>query len=280
MTEECASPKKVHALLLNLLFRFQQLCEKGQIDYYATGGTLLGAVRHGGFIPWDDDIDVIIRREDYERLLSFFEKNMPRGYCLVSPEKNRCYYQEYPKFCYLDENGEASEICVDIFVFDKTDIKRKFKRKIQNALKKFFYHVKRFKAKKELTGKSASAKRAAVTFIFRFLSSVMPFGFINRCLFKIMTADKNKKSGYVTNWGSCYSFEKSTFKSADVCEKSFKMPFECLEINVPTGWKTYLEITYGKDYMTIPPKEKRVFHGVDLRGTKNVNDEEIKKFLK
>ena len=280
MNEENVSLQKVHTLLLGLLFRFEKLCKAGGIDYYATGGTLLGAVRHGGFIPWDDDIDVIIRREDYQKLLSFFEKNMPEGYCLVSPKNNRCYYQEYPKFCYQNKSGKASEICIDIFVYDKTDINKKFGRSFQNAAKKFLYHVKRFKAKKELTGKSECAKSMLVTLAFRFFSSVMSFDFINRSLFKIMTKDQNKNRAYVTNWGSCYNYKKSTFKSADVCEKGFKMPFENLSIVVPSGWKNYLEITYGEDYMTLPPKEKRVFHGVNLCGTEDADFEKIKELIK
>ncbi|MDO4380648.1 MAG: LicD family protein [Clostridia bacterium] len=276
MIEKKIPLEEAHIYLLGLLVEFKRQCELAGVKYYATRGTLIGTVRHKGFIPWDDDVDMIIRREDYKKLLDSLEKNLPDGYCVISPENNKYYCQEFPKFCYKNKNGQASELCIDIFVYDKTDIKRRVFRAYQNATKIILYHTKRFKVTKELTGKSEKANHFFAQCVFRFLSSVMSFESINKKLFKTMTADDEKKCDYVTNWGSCYNYKKSTFKAEDVCGDSVLMPFEGIMINVPVGWKSYLETTYGKDVMQIPSEEKRYNNSNSMNGLEDVDLEKIK----
>ena len=78
--------KKVWAVELELLEQFQRLCERHQLRYYAIGGTLLGAVRHKGFIPWDDDADIGMLREDYEKFRQACERDL---------DHNRFYFQDH-----------------------------------------------------------------------------------------------------------------------------------------------------------------------------------------
>lgn len=280
MIEKSISLEEAHVYLLGLLVEFKRQCEIAGVKYYATRGTLIGTMRHKGFIPWDDDIDVAICRKDCKKLLESMEKNLPEGYCVVSPENSRYYFQEFPKLCYKNRDGKISDLCVDIFIYDKTDINRKLFRAYQNVAKQLLYHIKRFKSIKAQTGKSATANHFLAQCAFRLLSEIMSFETINKKLFRLMTADDKKDCRYVTNWGSCYNYKISTFKEDDVCNESFEMPFEGIMINVPKGFKTYLETTYGKDVMELPLEEKRYNNSNTMNGLEDVDFEELKNTIK
>ena len=77
-----AAVKQAFGAELKILNEIDRVCEKYGLKYYATWGTLLGAVRHGGFIPWDDDLDIWMLRKDYDRLIGLIEKELPKGYAI------------------------------------------------------------------------------------------------------------------------------------------------------------------------------------------------------
>ena len=80
--------KKLHEVLVEILDYFVSVCEKNNLQYFLVYGTALGAYRHKGFIPWDDDLDVAMPREDYQRLLSILENNPNEGYSIQN-ESNK-----------------------------------------------------------------------------------------------------------------------------------------------------------------------------------------------
>ncbi|MBE6778486.1 MAG: LicD family protein [Ruminococcaceae bacterium] len=86
-----AEMKKVWAIELDLLTRFQELCQQHNLRYFASGGTLIGAVRHGGFIPWDDDIDIMMLREDYDKLLQVAPGAWEAPYFFQTVETDKRY---------------------------------------------------------------------------------------------------------------------------------------------------------------------------------------------
>lgn len=98
---------KVQKVLLELLSVIDGICRENNLRYYLFYGTLLGAIRDGGFIPWDDDADVVMPREDYEKLLSLPVSKWPDGYFLQSP-----YSEKYGRFAFskLRKNNTA---CID-----------------------------------------------------------------------------------------------------------------------------------------------------------------------
>ena len=83
--------KKIWNIELDLIRQFISICQHYGLHYIASGGTLLGAIRHNGFIPWDDDVDIMMPRNDYERFLNIAQSNLPK-YCFVQSNKTEKYY--------------------------------------------------------------------------------------------------------------------------------------------------------------------------------------------
>ena len=137
---------ELHRCLLYILIDFISICDKYNLKYTLGGGSVLGAVRHQGFIPWDDDLDINMPRADYERFKEIFEKELSDLYELRSPnsvygpstlfvklyKKNTTYRQQ---FSYAE--NEPDSIWVDIFPFDyapENNLKRFLKGKMSKCI--------------------------------------------------------------------------------------------------------------------------------------------------
>lgn len=119
--------KHLQDVYLMMLKDFIKVCDENQIEYYLDGGSALGAVRHQGFIPWDDDIDIILFRDEYNRLIEILEKLPQDKYELLSSENKKCYCRLHSQWnlkgtkteAYYDMNTDFTlGICLDIFVLD------------------------------------------------------------------------------------------------------------------------------------------------------------------
>ena len=88
---------KVHEIELELLNEFVRICDKHNLTYFLVGGTLLGAVRHSGFIPWDDDIDVGMPRVDYDKFINIAKNELKNDYLLDSVETDKNYFLPFAK---------------------------------------------------------------------------------------------------------------------------------------------------------------------------------------
>ena len=89
--------KEYKKILTELLEFFNKICEENNINYTLTGGSLLGAIRHKGIIPWDDDIDVAVLPSEYDKLIKAFEKNTNDKYCILTHDNNPSYYFPFIK---------------------------------------------------------------------------------------------------------------------------------------------------------------------------------------
>ena len=246
--------KKIQIEILDIAAEF---CERNDIKYWINCGTLLGAVRHKGYIPWDDDIDLGMLREDYDRFIKLFNEsnNRYRAYCF---ENNPNFYYGYCKV--LDTNtvlyepdrkGNKLSANIDIFVYDNAP-KGKFKVKL-SFLKRTIY-LKCYQVKLLYTENYNIIKKMMVYFLYVLLLPFSKKFFIT----KIVKNGKkyvDKENDYVADLCGFDNilFEKELFKSFTT------LKFEGKEYKVPSNYDKFLHVMYG-DYMKLPPEEERVSH--------------------
>ena len=101
--------KKVQEILLGYLLEIDRICRKYDIRYFLAGGTLLGAIRHHGFIPWDDDADVMMLREDYDRFMQVVQKELPENIFVQVPETEKGNHNPFTKLCLLYTSDAADD---------------------------------------------------------------------------------------------------------------------------------------------------------------------------
>lgn len=243
---------------LNILTYFTEVCEENNLRYYLGGGTLLGAVRHKGFIPWDDDIDVMMPRPDFQKLLSLSINN--ENYNIIKPG-TAGYYYNFAKLVdtrtILEEKGikriDGLGVYIDIFPLDGMP-------ETPDARKKRF---------KEL---NSIRKRINNTCLLRPKFHRNPFAYLNAC--RIYNSNKNidlsslqknyldsalknsfDDSEYVFAAGGAYG-ARDIFPGKWF-EKEIELQFENLSVKAFNGYDFYLTQLYG-DYMTLPPEDERV----------------------
>ena len=246
--------------LLEMLKWFDDYCLSHDLTYYVVGGTLLGAIRHQGFIPWDDDIDVALPRDDYNRLINDFEND--DRYCLETPYCGNkdflySYSKLYDKSTTLVEKSRKKcvrGLYIDVFPLDgigdsKEEIKKNYRRfDIKNMLlmtrvleinrndrfiKKFVIRVVRLVPERVLNTKKLSIK-----------------------VDKIAQKVSYDKSIYVGNLMGAYRY-KELFNKKYI-GKVNRYKFESIEVNGFQYYDKYLTHIYG-DWRKIPPEDKR--HG-------------------
>lgn len=250
--------KEMKKIELNILIYFTEVCKENNLRYYLGGGTLLGAVRHKGFIPWDDDIDVMMPRPDFQKLLSLSINN--ENYNIIKPG-TAGYYYNFAKLVdtrtILEEKGikviDGLGVYIDIFPLDGMP-------ETPDARKKRF---------KEL---NSIRKRINNTCLLKPKFHRNPFAYLNAC--RIYNSNKNidlssLQKKYLDS-ALKNSFDDSEFVFAaggaygarDIFpgkwfEKEIELQFENLSVKAFNGYDFYLTQLYG-DYMTLPPEDKRV----------------------
>ena len=255
---------------LEILKDFDDLCDKHQIDYFGVGGTAIGAVRHQGFIPWDDDIDIGMLRKDYDRFLQIAEKELGEKYEILNFETNTNYplpttrlvkkgtvFQEYAMKG-IDCNFG---IFLDIYFFDNiADGDKAMRRQGKTAWFWGKLLILRKIARPTLyySGLKASLITAACVCAHFFLRL---FRISPRFLYsKAMKASRRYEDTPTKR--VAYFFDPTPFTSImklDDIVPTKKMPFNGLMIKFPGNIHAYLERRYG-DYMTLPPEDKRHNH--------------------
>lgn len=253
--------------LLKLFKAFIDVCEQYGLTYYCADGTLLGAVRHKGFIPWDDDIDLYMPRDDYNKLIALSGEIEKTGYAVLSL-KNSEYALPFAKF--WDTNTTLWEIqefpfvygaYLDIFPLDTTTVS-------EEVFLQRYRRWKRLGRAFQLTNmkvtRDALASRFAEKdwkYIFKDLSALFTPSClrkrIRKKLLKIEASWYEREGDHLASF--CGDYGTKEYLQRSWFDSYLKTDFEGLQVNIPVGYKEYLTRVYG-DYMQLPPKEKQVTH--------------------
>lgn len=255
--------KKVWAVEMDLLLELDRVCKKYGLTYFVEGGTLLGAVRHKGFIPWDDDMDIVLPRKDYETLLRVGKREFKHPYFLQSAYSEKTFAKCYAKLrnslttgiTKYDSNRDFNHgIFIDIFGYDSVP-----DNKIQKAL--WLLQVKLCRALIIGWMYDGKKKYPLPEKIARILAKKITekAGKLNvyRRLESIITRYDNKMTKNVGIIG--FGCGNKRFIWPRKCSETLhNAPFEFIEVPIPDGYDERLRIDFG-DYMT--PVKARTEHG-------------------
>lgn len=256
------SNKELKNIEYDLLKKVHDFCAKNNLKYYLWGGTLLGSVRHNGFIPWDDDIDIAMPRADYEAFIHSFEFD---DCSVMHCETNKGYHAPYAKAydkstIKIESISVANEysigVDVDIFPIDSyQDInavtKTLKKRKLLLALRRISLLNYRT---------VTSLKNICINMLVWFVRKVCRItpNKISRKINQLAMSFSGE------NAENCMLYADSNLKTPILIDSSWQnelllYKFEDREFYIPTGYDKILTVCYG-DYMTPPPEDKRVTH--------------------
>lgn len=260
--------KKIQSLELEALRTIISVCEKCNVEYFLIGGSTLGAIRHNGFIPWDDDIDVGMTRDNYMRFIKEAPALLPKEYYLQTPYNDKKCPYFYSK---LKINGtKFVEYCnhridmhhgvyVDIFPFDEVPDDEQLNtvqfEKVQKLIRLFSLRQTPDISVKPTT--TSDNIKNILRKALHCLAKCIPYGYITSKLEKEIT----KYNGTEQSALACLNFPK---RKTEYILKSDLYPlsgylFENLSVNIPHNYDTYLKTHYN-NYMELPPKEQQFGH--------------------
>jgi lipopolysaccharide cholinephosphotransferase len=236
--------RQCQLVMLRMLKITNYLCEKHNIQYFLVGGSLLGAIRHSGFIPWDDDLDIGMTRENFEKFVKHAVPELPNdiffqtdetdpGYpgCEYVESRLRDKYSTYRDAESGPVNNAHQGLQLDIFVYDRAFLPNNIFIILENYLLKIICRTNRERAR------------------------------VLKAIDKRFSGPLVYASSYLHRFGM-WRFGANYIRNHEV-DLLVKMNFEDMEAYVPVGWRSCLERQYG-DFMELPPVEKQIGHHTAL----------------
>ena len=259
---------EIQQVELNILIELQKVAEKNNINVLLSYGTLLGAIRHKGFIPWDDDIDVVVSRPDYYKIIRLFKKGAFPEYIKLISFETHDYGRPFIKLLdtrtivknvggYLKDNNAVS-LWVDIFPFDGLPDDYKDTERIY---KKSYFLRRMLYLSNAKPGKGATPIRAVVKTVVSVYPKIIGSDKWNKRLIKLAKKHSFEDSKYVGEVVFAYYGIKERMLKEEFL-RTTEVEFEGHKFNTFENWDEHLTRIYG-DYMTLPPEEKRRTHLID-----------------
>ena len=251
--------KRLQETELEILTVFDRFCTENNIRYSLYAGTALGAVRHKGFISWDDDIDVVMTRGEYNKFIEQIRTHPIDGYTMDSPELNPCCAISHAKMMkngtlLISSDWEYSGrgnhgIWIDIFPLDK--IMEKTKKRVYRIGKKVIFLTRAYGGNKN-DGKAKKIIRTLARCIPRTVARRK----LDRYLSELAVNDRQTQTDYQWTVLAAVSTFRHVYR-ADMMEKMHRTAFSEQMFLITDDYESMLHQLYG-DYMTLPPSEERV----------------------
>jgi lipopolysaccharide cholinephosphotransferase len=250
-------------LQLQVMDAIDKYCRQNGVHYYITAGTLIGALRHKGYIPWDDDIDIVMLRDDYEEFISLFNNSSER-YKVYSIETDPDCHYAYAKV--YDDNtvfieghervgGKIIGVNVDVFPLDYVTDDYNDAVRLKKRIKPYDNIV----TVKHIAKKDRGFLKNFSLFLLKAICSLVPYSWCIKRIDRIARKyEKNTESRYVVN-AVIYAKGEREILEREWFSDSVELPFEGRKYLAPIGADKYMRRLFG-DYMRLPPEDKRISH--------------------
>lgn len=272
---------QLHNLTLSLAKVFVQLCEKHNLRYYFIGGSVIGILRHGGFIPWDDDIDIGMPRKDYDRLMEILKTDMPEGYGICNRHTDENWHFNLSQFVDLEsevlidlaEKSRKAHVWLDIFPLDGLpDGRLRRWLHVKNILlHRYLVQIANIQTQVDTHRKRPLIEKLVLTFC-----RVIPVG-------KLVNTDRVLER--MERILQKYDYDESIYvgnmlgrqRAREVVQRAqfgtpCKATFVDMQVNIPEKYHELQTHFYG-DYMAMPPEEKRESHHVTILKARSLPQE-------
>lgn len=247
---------ELKSIQLDILQKIDSFCQENNINYFLSYGTLIGCIRHNGYIPWDDDIDICMPRPDYERFITLFNKNTDQHKVIEHRIENSYklpFAKVYNTNTIMNEDmyiKDSFGVYIDIFPIDGINSSKQIKQSL------FLNKLLNTKRAIINNNKRSILKRALLTLGKAIIYPITIHYIINK-ITKIATATSYVDAKFVANivspYGECEIMPKEYFNELNTHS------FEGKNFKIPKEFDKYLKSIYG-EYMVLPPIEKQISH--------------------
>ncbi|MBR5273307.1 MAG: LicD family protein [Clostridia bacterium] len=253
----------VHYADFELLCELDRICKKHNIEYFLIAGTLLGAIRHGDFIPWDDDVDIALKRPDYDRLMQVIDSELGERFEHVNPHVDKRFFDAISKINYVESfmrtptpedeyyENHHNRVALDLFVLDNAC--DGFRFKLQLVLLKALYGLAmahRYKTDYKKYSFGEKIKVFVLSTIGRLFSTKRVMKWYDKA--SLIASDKGEYC-FISNdqfKNIAKRYKKTWFEGTST------VTIRGREFPAPIGKENMLTVVYG-DYMTPPPKSEQ-----------------------